>query len=48
MLLDLYFMLRDQIINMSLNGLRRRVATHDKNQIQTQMDENLVALDLGH
>jgi hypothetical protein len=33
---------------MSLNGLRRRVATHDKTLIETQMDEPSVALDLGH
>jgi hypothetical protein len=31
-----------------LNGLRRRVATHDKTQTKTQMDELLVALDPGH
>jgi hypothetical protein len=37
----------NQIVNMSLNGLRRRVATHDKTQTKTQMDEPSVALDLG-
>jgi hypothetical protein len=36
----------DQIGHMSLNGLRRRVATHDKTQIKTQMGEPSVALDL--
>jgi hypothetical protein len=39
MLLGLDFMPPDQIANMSLNGLRRRVATHDKTQTRTQMDE---------
>jgi hypothetical protein len=48
MLLGLDFMPLDQIANMSLNGLRRRVATHDKTQTETQMDEPSVALDLGH
>jgi hypothetical protein len=48
MLLGLDFMPPDQIANMSLNGLRRRVATRDKTQTGTQMDEPLVALDLGH
>jgi hypothetical protein len=33
------FMSSDQIANMSLNGLRRRVATRDKTQIGTEMDE---------
>jgi hypothetical protein len=48
MLLGLDFMPLDQIANMSLNGLRRRVATCDKTQTETRMDEPLVALDLGH
>jgi hypothetical protein len=48
MLLGLDFMPLDQISNMSLNGLRRRVATCDKTQTETQMDEPSVALDLGH
>jgi hypothetical protein len=39
MLLGLDFMPPDQISNMSLNGLRRQVATHDKTQTETQMDE---------
>jgi hypothetical protein len=47
MLLGLDFMPLDQIVNMSLNGLRRRVATRDKTQTGTQMDEPSVALDLG-
>jgi hypothetical protein len=47
MLLGLDFMPPDQIGHMSLNGLRRRVATHDKTQIETQMDEPSVALDLS-
>jgi hypothetical protein len=38
----------DQIGHMSLNGLRRRVATHDKTQTGTQMDEPSVALDPEH
>jgi hypothetical protein len=48
MLLDLDFMPPDQIGHMSLNGLRRRVATHDKTQTETRMDELPVALDLEH
>jgi hypothetical protein len=48
MLLNLYFTPLDQIVNMSLNDLRKRVATRDKTQTRTQMDESLVALDLGH
>jgi hypothetical protein len=48
MILFLYFMPPDQISNMSLNGLRRRVTTHDKTQTETQMDEPSIALDLGH
>jgi hypothetical protein len=36
------------ISNMSLNGLRRRVATRDKTQTKTHMDEPLVVMDLGH
>jgi hypothetical protein len=46
MLLDLDFMPLDQIANMSLNGLRRLVATHDKTQTWAQMDEYSIALDL--
>jgi hypothetical protein len=45
MLLGLDFMPPDQIDHMSLNGLRRRVATHDKTQTGTQMHEPSVALD---
>jgi hypothetical protein len=48
MLLGLDFMPRDQINHMSLNGLRRRVATIDKTQNMTQMHEPLVALDPEH
>jgi hypothetical protein len=48
MLLGVAFMPADQIVNMSLNGLRRQVATHDKNQIGTRMDEPSIALNLGH
>jgi hypothetical protein len=47
MLLSLYFMPSDQIIDMSLNDLRRRAATCDKTQTETQMEEPLVSLDLG-
>jgi hypothetical protein len=45
MLLGLDFMPLDQIDHMSLNGLRRRVATRDKTQTGTQMHEPSVALD---
>jgi hypothetical protein len=48
MLLGLDFMPLDQSVNMTLNDLRRRVATHDKTQTWTRMDELSVALDLGH
>jgi hypothetical protein len=48
MLLNLDFMPPDQIGHMSLNDLKRRVATRDKTQIETQMGEPLVALDLEH
>jgi hypothetical protein len=44
MLLGLDFMPQDKITNMSLNGLRRRFATHDKNQNGIYMDEPLIAL----
>jgi hypothetical protein len=46
-LLILDFMPLNQSVDMSLNGLKRRVVNHDKNQIETRMDELLVALDLG-
>jgi hypothetical protein len=45
MLLGLDFMPLDQIDHMSLNGLRRRVATLDKNQTETHMHESSVSLD---
>jgi hypothetical protein len=48
MLLGLDFMPPDQIGHMSLNGLRRRVATIDKTQTGTQMHEPSVALDPEH
>ena len=48
MLLGLDFMPPDQIVDMSLNDLRRRVLTRDKTQTETRMDEPLVALDLGN
>jgi hypothetical protein len=48
MLLGLDFMPPDQIDHMSLNGLRRRVATRDKTQTRTQMHEPSVALDSEH
>jgi hypothetical protein len=48
MLLGLDFMPSDQIGHMSLNGLRRRVATIDKTQTRTQMHEPSVALDPEH
>jgi hypothetical protein len=40
--LGLDFMPPDQIVNMSLNGLRRRVATHHKTLTEPQMDEPLL------
>jgi hypothetical protein len=48
MLLSLDFMPLDQISHMSLNGLRRRVATINKTQTETQMHEPSVALDPKH
>jgi hypothetical protein len=48
MLLGLDFMPPDQIGHMSLNGLRRRVATIDKTQTETRMHEPSVALDPEH
>jgi hypothetical protein len=48
MLLGLDFMPSDQIGHMSLNDLRRRVATIDKTQDETQMHELSVALDPEH
>jgi hypothetical protein len=35
----------NQIFHMSLNGLRSQVATRDKNQTKTQVDEPSFALD---
>jgi hypothetical protein len=46
MLLSLDFMPPDQIGHMSLNGLKRRVATCDKTQTRTRMGEPSVSLDL--
>jgi hypothetical protein len=48
MLLGLDFMTPDQIGHMSLNGLRRQVATIDKTQTETRIHKMSVALDLGH
>jgi hypothetical protein len=48
MLLNLDFIPSDQIGHMSLNGLRRRVATIDKTQTGTRMHELSVALDPEH
>jgi hypothetical protein len=48
MLLGLDFIPADQIFHMSLNGLRRQVATRDKTQTETQMDELSVSLDPKH
>jgi hypothetical protein len=45
MLPSLDFMPLDQIDHISLNGLRRRVETHDKTQSGTQMHGSSVALD---
>jgi hypothetical protein len=38
----------EKISNMSLNCLRRQVATHDKNIDGTWMEKTSIALDLGH
>jgi hypothetical protein len=48
MLLGLDFMPLVESVNMFLNGLRMRVSTRDKNKTGTQMEELLIALDLGH
>jgi hypothetical protein len=48
MMLGLYFMPLDQIGDMSLNGLRRRFETCDKNQTMNWMEEPSVAMDLEH
>jgi hypothetical protein len=45
MSLSLDFMPPDQIDHMSLSGLRRRVATRDKTQTKTQIDELSIVLD---
>jgi hypothetical protein len=47
MILSFNFIPPDQISNMSLNELKRRFATRNKNLTQHQMDELLIALDLG-
>jgi hypothetical protein len=47
-LLGLDFMPLDEIVNMSMNGLRRLFSTCDKTQTRTWMDEPSVALDMGH
>jgi hypothetical protein len=47
MLLGFNFIPLDQIANMSLNGMRRRVATRDKNLTGAQMEKTSVALDSG-
>jgi hypothetical protein len=47
MMLGLDFMPLEQIVNMSQNGLRRRLATRDKTQTETWMDKPSVALDMG-
>jgi hypothetical protein len=38
------FMPPDQNVNTSLNGLRRRVATHHENLTRPRMNETLIAL----
>jgi hypothetical protein len=48
MFLGLDFMPVDQSVDMSLNGLRRKVATLNKIQTDIPMDELSIALDLGH
>jgi hypothetical protein len=48
MLLDLDFMSMDQIAKISFNGLRRRVATHDKTETESRMDEPSVTLYLEY
>jgi len=37
-----------QIANMSLNGLKRRVATHHKTLIRPWIDEESFEMDLEH
>ena len=46
--LGLDFIPLDQIGHMSLNDLRRQVATIDKTQTRTRMHEPSVALDLEY
>jgi hypothetical protein len=48
MMLSLDFMPLDEIANMSLNALRRRVETRDKTLIGPRMYEPSVALDPWH
>jgi hypothetical protein len=48
MLLSLDFMPPDEIDDISLNGLRRRVVTRCKTLTRIQMDESSVALDTRH
>jgi hypothetical protein len=48
MLLGSDFMPIDQIVNMSLNVLKRRVATHDKYLTWIEMDEYSITLYMGH
>jgi hypothetical protein len=43
--LGLDFIPQDQIGHMSLNGLRRRVAIHDKTQTNIRMGKPSVSLD---
>jgi len=46
-LLTLYFMPLDQIVNMFLNGSRRQVLTLHKTLNGPQMEEKSVILDFG-
>jgi hypothetical protein len=48
MMIGVDFMPSNQISNMSLNGLRRRVANHNKTKTRTHMDEPSIVLCLGH
>jgi len=47
-LLGLDFIPLEKLFIMLLNGLKRLVATFDKNQTKTHMDKLFIALDMGH
>ena len=47
-LLGLYFVPTNQIVNIYMNGLRRQVSTCDKTLTWPWMDEPSISLDLEH